>query len=1163
MKFKSVICRTASLVASVLAVGCSDTTDFGRFGGEDAVPIELSGRIEQEYVSRADESGFAEGDRMGVFIVDYSGGNPGTLAINGNRANNAIFERDGAGKWSSSTTFYWKDATTPIDVYGYYPYSSSVADVSSHPFEVSYNQKDIEPDAMGGYEASDFLWAKVTCASQSGNGINLTYSHRMAGVKVILTKGEGMEDADWAKSKDVAVENVTRFSTVNLSTGTVTSTGNPDRQIAMGDQKDDSYRAVVVPQSVASGKNILSVTIDGNASHLALNADLSLQAGKLHTFTLKVDKKESGDYSVALISQEITPWENDALSHNFLEYAYTVVKVTEPGTLQDAISAMGKDAKTIKNLKIIGPITTADFNFMRDGMDELAMLNMKEAPSRDVEWTDQSGNFWGEGYEPTEIKMDNAIPGGLFESESGFYGKESLRRIIFNDEIERIGQNAFRKTGLDANSSVVLPANLKRVDEGAFGWIGQAGELVLNDKLEYIGKNAFAGTAFTCELRLPQTLRYIGVNAFGNESNNNYFMKMSGSFRLPDNLEFIGNYAFEGVKFDGVGELIVPGCVTDLGSIFPKFERGVRVTFHDNIRKIGQDALREARFINHVRIPEGVTEIGGSAFEYTYFNGGITLPGTLHRLGVYSFRSARIPGEIEIPEGVEDIPVGCFAGSEINVLQLPSTLLKIEASAFEGSNIQSLTIGKNCDFIGVGAFNGMNSLQTLVCLNPEPPTIDKAEIIEAFSGCSFDHLTLQVPEGSVEKYRNAAGWKQIRFISAYHELSVGVDEIECLDKGLEYNTLVRAEGGWTVSACPDWVEVNPVSSTDRRTEVRITVKSTAVGTGREGQITFKLNDKDYTASIKVHQLACVDGNGENVEIPLVIGEASVQKIPVLFVGEGFTASQIRDGKYMEAMREACDNFFAIEPFKGYKEYFNASAAIAVSPDEGIEQNNMSVNKFHFRDAEGLEIDWNLVRDYAASINPKFNPSGALIVVVPNYNAFTGLVNLADDAENKADIAVCCYVRDTYPYDFRGLVQHYAGGLAFGRLAPEYVTHYEFIRGCKCPSCNGLSEYLAGQAKGWYGNISLNGARNSVPWSHLISNDAYKDIVDVYEGGFRHLRGVYRSENQSCMSTYINYFNTISRELIVKKIMKLTGNTYSFDSFVSKDSREGHPDSTAN
>ncbi len=38
----------------------------------------------------------------------------------------------------------------------------------------------------------------------------------------------------------------------------------------------------------------------------------------------------------------------------------------------------------------------------------------------------------------------------------------------------------------------------------------------------------------------------------------------------------------------------------------------------------------------------------------------------------------------------------------------------------------------------------------------------------------------------------------------------------------------------------------------------------------------------------------------------------------------------------------------------------------------------------------------------------------------------------------------------------------------------------------------------------------------VSWSHLLFDPRYSDIVDIFEGAFRHSRGVFRSEKNSCM-----------------------------------------------
>lgn len=78
--------------------------------------------------------------------------------------------------------------------------------------------------------------------------------------------------------------------------------------------------------------------------------------------------------------------------------------------------------------------------------------------------------------------------------------------------------------------------------------------------------------------------------------------------------------------------------------------------------------------------------------------------------------------------------------------------------------------------------------------------------------------------------------------------------------------------------------------------------------------------------------------------------------------------------------------------------------------------------------------------------------------------------------------------------------------------------------------------------------------HEVPWAHFIFDDRYSDVVDIYEGGFMHARGVFRSEQNSCMNNDVPYYSAISREAIVKRIMKYAGESYSFEKFVEKDKR---------
>ena len=159
------------------------------------------------------------------------------------------------------------------------------------------------------------------------------------------------------------------------------------------------------------------------------------------------------------------------------------------------------------------------------------------------------------------------------------------------------------------------------------------------------------------------------------------------------------------------------------------------------------------------------------------------------------------------------------------------------------------------------------------------------------------------------------------------------------------------------------------------------------------------------------------------------------------------------------------------------------------------------------------------------------------------------------------IAVCPMSRDAYPYDFRGIVQHEAGGHGFAKLGDEYIYHNAFIEDCNCICCNHLPAFYAGKQLGWYCNLSTNGDMNTVEWSHLIYHPDYSNVVDMYEGGYFHTRGIYRSEATSCMNNNIPYYSAIQRQEMVERIMRYAGETFSLEDFYAKDVRDASNNNT--
>lgn len=381
---------------AMLLTGCSDDFFGDKTEQHDSNRIQLSGDIDQLAVTRVNDNGFCNGDVMGVYIVDYEGNKPGTLKVNGNRGDNVRHTFDEPNyKWNSAYDLFWKDKHTHIDVYGYYPFANPES-IEAYQFEVQKDQsKATENGEMGGYEASDFLWGKVSDVAPTTSVIRLPMAHRMSNARVTLIQGSGFAEGEWANlEKIVLTANVARKASINLSTGEIKTAGAVENTMTIPSRTNDEWRTIVVPQTVAAGTTLFSITIGGVPYKFTKNEAFTYVSGKMMNFGIKVDKQTgSGAYKLTLVSESITPWENDLVSHDATAKEYIVINST-PGGLKNAITAANKDYTQVRNLKITGQINAKDFYFMRDSMLRLSALNLKEVRIKDGERTKRMKRIW-------------------------------------------------------------------------------------------------------------------------------------------------------------------------------------------------------------------------------------------------------------------------------------------------------------------------------------------------------------------------------------------------------------------------------------------------------------------------------------------------------------------------------------------------------------------------------------------------------------------------------------------------------------------------------------------------------------------------------------------------------------------------------------------------
>ena len=283
-------------------IGLCVLSACGSSSGDEPTPVPTPSVAKKEVKlnvginTRATDSAFENGDKVGLFMVNYTNNAAGTLQNSGNYAHNVSYTYSSTGAWNTESPIYWKDDNTNADFYVYYPYGTP-SSVESHAFNIATDQS-----TEANYKASIFLHGTNKNVAPTSNAVSLNLSHTMSCAIVKVEPGDGFTTEKLnAANISVTLNNTKTQSTVNLKTGVATATGNAQK-INMFKSSATEFKAIVVPQEV-SQTSLFTVTVDGKEYNLSKG--FSFVGGTRYTFTIKVSKTSSG------INIGITGWTDD------------------------------------------------------------------------------------------------------------------------------------------------------------------------------------------------------------------------------------------------------------------------------------------------------------------------------------------------------------------------------------------------------------------------------------------------------------------------------------------------------------------------------------------------------------------------------------------------------------------------------------------------------------------------------------------------------------------------------------------------------------------------------------------------------------------------------------------------------------------------------------
>ena len=292
------------------------------------------------------------------------------------------------------------------------------------------------------------------------------------------------------------------------------------------------------------------------------------------------------------------------------------------------------------------------------------------------------------------------------------------------------------------------------------------------------------------------------------------------------------------------------------------------------------------------------------------------------------------------------------------------------------------------------------------------------------------------------------------------------------------------------------------------------------------------------------------------------------------IPEGFTRDQLAD--YHSRATEMLDFIFNVEPFKQYKDFFNITILDAASEEEGadVTDTNKLVNTFFdagwaLNSFNNMKANSQRVFSFVEAHNPdilsrKVSIDETGIIMVINDSRYAGISFYWSYGKSYAMVPVTQRSDDdnlkwsgngnswvTCEGTWLNTALHEAGGHMFGRLADEYIGSATYtgttIPGHNLPVPYGL-------------NVTAD-KENNLLWSDFIPNNqgtkqAGKFLhVGTYEGGYgSYGKGIWRSEEVSCMDDNRPYFSAWQRYLIAKRIHDLAQKPFTYDDFIADDSQ---------
>lgn len=464
-----------------------------------------------------------------------------------------------------------------------------------------------------------------------------------------------------------------------------------------------------------------------------------------------------------------------------------------PGQLEKLTSAV-LDRPKLKSM-VIGP-ATAD---IEPGMFRSSRLEIIVVDNDNpFLWTDGKAIYSKEG----NVLLAMAVPSEAYSVDErcagigrkAFDGRSELREVALPNGLVVIDEFAFTHAGIE---SLTAPQSLKEVRSKAFYYCRELKEVTLNEGLTVIGDSAFEESGLN-ELSIPSTIESIGtsITARTNVVHRGPDCSISihpacktlfldgngGLYRHEDD----GTHLIQLIDRDAEEFNVLEGTRVVDDHAFAFNDKIREVFVPDGVVAICHDAFRHCTNLEHVHLPDSVTEIGDSAFIDTALV-SFTVPRSLEKLGKDALvTSGAHHGDemptlvsVDVAEGNERFYVECGmlcsreqSGDRVVVFTsscprvvFPQSIVAVEQYAFNNARgIEYLSLNEGLKTISTSGLTTWCWIEHI--------HVDVAEPIEGRTSFDFHFPDTQRSLHGISVGIGGASWVNVPGVMAQYDICV-------------------------------------------------------------------------------------------------------------------------------------------------------------------------------------------------------------------------------------------------------------------------------------------------------------------------------------------------------------------------------------------------------